>query len=381
MATRVSNESRTGVAERVDRGHTIPGAWYTDPAIFELEKELIFRRTWQYVGLAGEIPRPGDFVGRHAGHIPVVVVRGEDGEIRAFVNMCRHRGSPLVNMSRPYGRASDGRPLALTEDATEFQFRGHRMNLQCSYHAWTYRLDGALHAAPRSNMEAAFDKSEWSLVPVRVEMWGPMIFVNPDLEAEPLAGTLGELPELFAQAGVDVDEVLKARECREYVYASNWKVTVDNFNECYHCPVAHPGLSAAMDVKDTYLWFDEHDHYSWYGMRDKRSQQLSHLSFIWPNIGVGVLADGKSAQLTWMIPLGLDRSVLFRQYCFADSVDDDEARSVMNLFDQVSGEDKTLCENVQRGLQAGMFDEGCIMSKSEMGIHQFHKLLSRAIPR
>ena len=125
------------------------------PAIHALERELIFSRYWQFVGPAEWLDRDGAYFAGRAGHVPVVVVRDGD-EIRAFVNVCRHRGHIVAHD------------------------RGCQRTLQCPYHAWTYGLDGSLRNAPRANLEAGFDAAELGLLPVAVDTWGPLVFVNPD---------------------------------------------------------------------------------------------------------------------------------------------------------------------------------------------------------
>jgi len=371
MPLSASMGDQTDVASRVANGYTLPGSWYTDPTLFELEKRRIFSRAWQYVGVTAEVPGPGDYLVRHVGHIPVLVVRDESGAVRAFLNVCRHRGSLLIDMSREYGHSPDGRALGIDEDVAPFQCRGHRSSFQCPYHAWTYKLDGSLRAAPRSQFELSFDNNEFSLIPARIELAGSLMFVNPDLDAPPLAQTIGTLPQLFADAGVDLAGIRRPRRYRECVYRANWKVTVENFNECYHCPVVHPGLAAALDVADTFKWFEDHDSFSWYGTTARSSGELCHFSFIWPNFGLSSYAGGRHIVTNWMLPLGLDRTVLFREYFFSDAVDDDEALEAMRMTDQLTREDKGLCEGVQRGLETGVFDEGRVLLQSEQGVHQF----------
>ncbi len=173
-----------GVREGVEQGYTLPASWYEDPAVYRLEQERIFRRTWQYAGHVDRVARPGDYFTCRAGDVPVVVVRDRAGNVNAFVNVCRHRWTEVVQGS------------------------GHRETLQCPYHAWTYDLDGSLRAAPRCELEPGFDKSEYGLLPVKVDTWGPFVFVNPDLDAAPLAEMLGELPEIVARSGLDFDSVV-----------------------------------------------------------------------------------------------------------------------------------------------------------------------------
>ena len=211
------------IRERLEAGYTLPAGWYSDSAILALERERIFKHTWQYACVTAEVSEPGDYFATKAGTIPVVLVRDKEGELKGFVNVCRHRGHVVMQGS------------------------GHRETLQCPYHAWTYGLDGCLLKAPRSEREPGFDADNYSLFPVQVDTWGPFIFVNVDLEADSLSETLGVLPETVAETGIDLDS-LKFHHRGEYVIEANWKIAVENYLECYHCPVAHPGFSSVINV-------------------------------------------------------------------------------------------------------------------------------------
>src|SRR5947209_1179043 len=180
----------------VSRVATIPWDWYVSPEILEREQELIFRGAWHYAGPLDWAAEPGHRFPCQAGAAPVVVVRAEDGELRAFLNVCRHRGSVVV---------------------TE---RGAGRTLQCPYHAWTYGLDGCLRTAPRSEREDGFETGELGLRPVLVDTWGPCVFVNADLEAAPLAESLGPIPSLVDPGS------LVFRERAEMELSANWKVAV-----------------------------------------------------------------------------------------------------------------------------------------------------------
>src|SRR5262245_7227303 len=206
----------------LDRGLSLPASWYTDPAILSLEAERIFRRTWQYIGRLEQLARVGDYVTGEAGGVPVVVVRGEGG-LRGFVNVCRHRRHLVMSGA------------------------GQRQSLQCPYHGWCYDLDGCLTAAPRSDREVGFDRTGLSLLPVGVDVWGPFVFVNADPAAPPLADYLGELPAVLARHGLDLGR-LRFRQRDEWRTDGNWKVLVENYLECYHCPLAHPGFCSVLEV-------------------------------------------------------------------------------------------------------------------------------------
>ena len=156
---------------------TLPYEWYTDPAVLRLEQQRLFARSWQYAARLDQVAEPGQVTTAWAGTLPVVLARARDGELRGFVNVCRHRGHVLCE-----GDSS-------------------RETIQCPYHAWTYALDGSLRSAPRADREPGFDRDALGLVPVSVDAWGPFVFVNPDPEPEPLTDALGELPHCSPRAG------------------------------------------------------------------------------------------------------------------------------------------------------------------------------------
>jgi len=212
----------------LEDGWTLPAPWYSDAGVHAHERERIFSHAWTYAGPSEWVTEPGSYFAAHIGHVPVAVVRGSDGVLRGLVNVCRHRGHLVVEGA------------------------GCRETLQCPYHAWTYDLDGTLRRAPRSEREPGFDPSGLSLAPVSVDAWGPFVFVNPDPEAAPLAAALGRLPEIVAESGLDVDAI-RFHSHHEWPIEANWKIVMENFLECYHCPTAHPGFSKLIDVNpDSY---------------------------------------------------------------------------------------------------------------------------------
>jgi choline monooxygenase len=151
--------------------------------VFALERVRLFERSWLYAGHAGQLAEPGSYLTLRVGDVPLVVVRDRDGALRAFANVCRHRGAEVVAGS------------------------GSCTSLQCHYHAWTYGLDGRLRAAPRSEADPDFDRDELALRPAQVDTWGPFIFVNADTDAASLADTLDSLPDIVGAGGIDVDAV------------------------------------------------------------------------------------------------------------------------------------------------------------------------------
>lgn len=366
MTTRTTPTTtpRPDGAAALDRGETLPAAWYTDPAYFAREQERIFRRSWQYVGLTEQVARSGDFFTARTGDVPVIVTRDQQGMLRAFVNVCRHRGSQLVNVEQ-----------------------GNRATLQCGYHAWTYNLDGSLRAAPGMRDEPDFDMTCYALVPVQVEAWGPFIFVNPDRDGPSLASVLGELPALVDATGLRLDGI-RRKVRRTYDIAANWKVVVDNYLECYHCPVAHPGFSDLIDLKSYAV--NEYEYFSTQagpptesarkgkaGLYDISGEvKAGFYAFLWPNFTLNIYPGPGNVSLNLFLPVDTNRTLAIYEYCFADAVPQQEIDEFTRFIDQVQEEDVVLCESVQRGLRSGFFERGRLM-RSERALAHFQKLVYR----
>jgi phenylpropionate dioxygenase-like ring-hydroxylating dioxygenase large terminal subunit len=371
MSTKsVVRPANATLEESLRAGYTLPAEWYTDPAVFALERNRIFRRSWQYVGLTEQLANPGDFFTTRIGDVPLVLTRDQDGEMRAFVNVCRHRGSELV----------------LAEC-------GHRQTLQCHYHAWTYNLDGSLRAAPGSKDETDFDPSQFSLVSVPLETWGPLIFVSPDRNAEPLATVLGELPQLTVASGIRLNEI-RRRVRRTYDIAANWKVVVDNYLECYHCPVAHKSFSDLIDVNNYTV--TEYDHFSVQGGALRQSAQdgtaqglyatsgevtAGFYAYLWPNFTLNIYPGPGNVSLNLFLPVDVNRTLAIYEYCFVDEVGAEEQGDFARFIDQVQDEDVVLCESVQRGLSTGYFEQGRLMLRREKALRHFQQLVYRALER
>ena len=346
-------------------GRTIPFDWYSDPAVLRLERERIFRRTWQYAGRADQVAEPGAFFTCDLAGVPIVVVRDEEGGLRAFLNVCRHRGSLVC------------------------EGEGKRASLQCPYHAWTYGLDGSLRAAPRSERVPGFDKEALGLVAVQVDAWGPFVFVNPDPEAEPLAETLGELPALVAASGVDLDSLRFLKRASGDEYAANWKVCSENFLECYHCQVAHPDFSKVVDVSvDAYV-LEESRTFStqygpvreaWKGDFDPRGPiARGQFHFLWPNLTLNIMPGHPNLSIGPIVPTGPETTARFLDYFVGPDVDDAWIAEMLEFDDQVGAEDRVLVERVQKGLRGGGIEHGRLMGDSERLIAHFQGLLLDAL--
>lgn len=361
------------LADRLAEGWTLPARWYTDAGTLELERERIFTRAWQYLCHTGLVADPGDAAPGYAGHVPVVVVRGKDGELRGFVNVCRHRGHEVVTQA------------------------GNRKTLQCPYHAWTYALDGCLRTAPRSDREPGFPKQALSLLPISVGTWGPFVFVNPDPDACPLLETLGEVPAIVAESGVDVG-ALEFHERRPWTLDTNWKVALENYLECYHCPVAHPGFSAMIDVDvDSYRYSTTRWTSSQRapvrptaladnGKRRKKIAYDPHgevaeaqYHLIWPNCTINIDPGRANLSIDAWIPDGPESMAGYSDQFFAPDVPAELRRQMIAFAAQVGAEDDALVRSVQRGLRSGMVPQGRLLLGSEALIHHFQGLVYEAL--
>ena len=346
-------------------GRTIPFDWYADPAVLRLERERIFRRAWQYAGRVDQVAEPGAYFTCDLGGVPVVVVRDERDGLRGFLNVCRHRGSLVC------------------------EGEGKRASLQCPYHAWTYGLDGSLRAAPRSERVPGFEKESLGLRPVAVEAWGPFVFANPDPDAAPLGETLGELPELVAASGLDLGSLRFLERASGPEYAANWKVCSENFLECYHCQVAHPGFSKVVDVSvDAYV-LEESRLFStqygpvreaWKGDFDPRGPiERGQFHFLWPNVTINVMPGHPNLSIGPIVPTGPEATARFLDYFVGPDVDQAWIDEMLEFDEQVGAEDRVLVERVQRGLRGGGAEHGRLMGDSERLIAHFQGLLLDAL--
>ena len=321
---------------------------YIDPSLLEAEQELIFERTWQLAGHVASLPRPGSYLTAQAGNQPVLVVRDEQHELRAYRNVCRHRGSRLLSGSGQCKAA-----------------------IRCRYHGWTYRLDGSLIGVPEGlSFPERPDKATLGLLPVALEVMCGLIFVNLDADATPLADLVGDLPQRLAPYRI---ETLTPFAPAGGTQPANWKAVADNYMEGYHIPIAHPGLMRMLDYK--HYDVTVHDHHIWFEapLRHKpSSNRLERLyaqlvtpmpgldpadrrvwryAYIYPNTTIDLYPDQVG---TWqLLPDGVARtSDVFASYRPAGA--NPRTRFVQwanqRLNTLVLDEDIDLVDNVQQGL-------------------------------
>jgi len=339
---------------------TIPASWYVDARIAELELRNVFGKTWQLVARADQLRAPGAFVSVPLAGEPIVVVRGADNILRAFFNVCRHHAAAVV--TQPCGRASI---------------------LQCPYHGWKYGLDGCLKGMPEFEGVENFDRAQNGLLPVRVECWENLVFVNLDPDAVPLGEFLGGLPSRVAPLRIGD---LHYFDRRTYNIHCNWKVFVDNYLDGgYHVPYLHKGLSSVLDYRQYTI--ENEDRYCLQSSPMVTSDEDAATAntrkgdrawYFWqyPNLMINCYEGYMDTN--YVIPIDADHCSVIFDFYFSDVSD---ARREYNtqsveVGNRVQDEDLGICEDVQRGLKSRAYGAGRLSVRRESGEHLFHRLLA-----
>ena len=344
-----------------ENASTIPAPWYLDARIAELERERVFGGNWVAVGRADQVAEAGQFFTVELAAEPLIVVRGTDGALRAFFNVCRHHAAAV--MSAPCGTAQ---------------------HLRCPYHGWTYGLDGSLKGTPEFAGVCNFDRASNGLAPVRVEEWEQFVFVTLNDSAPPLREFLGDLPERAAPLGLSH---LRFFERKTYALRCNWKVYVDNYLDGgYHVPHLHKGLNSVLDYKEYTIENRRHyclqsspmvssgEHASF---EATRTGERAYYYWLYPNFMINVYEGVMDTNL--VLPLAGDACMVQFDFYFADVSEiqrEHNAESVA-VSDRVQAEDVDICESVQRGLGSRAYRAGRLSVRREAGEHLFHRLLAR----
>jgi choline monooxygenase len=318
----------------------------------------LFAREWQCIGHLSRVPNPGDYVTATVAGNPVIVVRGKDNILRSFYNVCRHRGGPLA-----------------TDE------HGSCNALQCKYHGWTYMLDGSLRGVPQFDRVELFDKKDFGLVPIKLDVWEGLIFVNLHHAAQPVAPAMNGIIQRIAPISLAGKQF--ARRAL-YEVNCNWKVYVDNYLEGYHLPYVHPELSTLLDYqKYVTKTFERYslqyspltgDH-NLYGAANGEAFYY----FIFPNLMLNILPGRLQTNL--VIPISHNRTQVVFDYYYDDitspaavtMIEEDLAYS-----DRIQQEDIEICGHVQRGLESLAYDRGRFSVEMEQGVYHFQCLLKKA---
>lgn len=345
----------------LDRAHALPARYYFDPAMAALDRRGIFDRGWQLVAHACQLQGAGDHVVADLAGLPVLAVRGADGEIRVLHNVCRHRAGPIAQC--------DG--LAAK-------------SLRCRYHGWTYGLDGVLKSAPEMAAAADFDLASISLPQLRVREWQGLVFAAGDDVAHDFDALVAGIDARIGPGGGFAAYGHHQRV--GYDVACNWKAYVDNYLEGYHVPHVHPVLNRMLDYRSyvtetaalhSLQWSPLESNDALYGNGD------ALYYWLWPNTMLNILPG--RLQTNRVVPTAADRCRVEFDFYYAPAQDGDdsgEARARRDadrrFSDEVQHEDLRICEDVQRGLASGSYVAGRLNPLRENAVHHFHELLRAA---
>ena len=375
---------------------TLPRGAYLDAAAFDAECAKIFRREWFCAGRVAELAAAGDFRLHRVAGENVIVTRDRSAQLRAFYNVCRHRGTELV---------ADADPASSAEIRCQGRFPGA---VRCPYHGWTYELDGALRAAPWLDEKLGDCKSQLSLHPVGVDTWGGFYFLNLEFHRraglQTLTEQLGPIPARITRYGL---EELRVGHALTYDVGANWKVILENYNECYHCGPVHPELcevvpafrvqgGAGLDWDhgvphrpgaDTYTLSGTSKRASFPGLDvDERTKHKGEL--VYPNLMLSLSREHAAAFRLW--PQGPERTLIMCEFLFHPQAMDPKGQSecsdpdsgpemasrgrsqssdpgsgsafdptdVVEFWDITNRQDWDICQRVQRGMHSAVFEHG-----------------------
>jgi choline monooxygenase len=344
-----------------DNANALHSDAYTSQKFYDLELTELFENHWQFVAHVDELSNVGDFVVCQIGKVPLVVLRNEQQELKAFHNVCRHRAGPL---------------------ATE---NGNGKVLRCKYHGWTYQLDGQLKSAPEMQTTKNFEICQHKLPTAYVCEWQGLVFAAINKPTVSVDTLLDGIVERIKP--IELSQ-LSFSHRDEYLVDCNWKVYMDNYLEGYHLPHVHPGLNKLLDYR---LYTTElHPWYSYqYSPLDSAENNQAdiyygegsaHYYCIFPNLMLNILPG--RLQTNIIIPMGPSKTKVVFDYYYAKMGSQQTKQLIQqdqNFSDEVQQEDITICEQVQVGLESGSYLAGPLCMKRESGVLHFQNIVRASL--
>ncbi|MEM9330334.1 MAG: aromatic ring-hydroxylating dioxygenase subunit alpha [Pseudomonadota bacterium] len=350
------------MSEPITLIHSLEARYYTDPQIFEIENKGLLARTWQFAGHVSQVENVGDFFTFSIAGENLFCIRGKDEEIRAYYNVCQHRAHELVSGT------------------------GTAKLLVCPYHAWTYELTGELRSGPNVKAVPGFDRSKICLTPVNIENFNGFLFANLDPQAKPMDEWFPGAREELAEWVPDMDQ-LKPVEWVEVPEKCNWKVSVENYSECYHCSLNHPTFSQGVVKPETYDIQPEG-----YILRHRTECQnlddmtypidvaankyAGHYSswFLWPMFSFQVYPGNVLNTYHWRA-IDHENVILWRGWYTADGIKSDVINNLaIQDRETTVEEDIRLVESVQRGLNSRGYVPGPLVLDPKCGVSSEHSI-------
>lgn len=352
--------------------YTIPARYYLDPEIYAAEQKAIFYNSWWYAGHVSQLARKGDYLTASIHEQNVFVVRDNSGELQAYYNVCQHRGHELV--------AGTGNAAVIV----------------CPYHAWSYDLDGSLRGARNTEGMQNFNKCDFALKRVKVEVLCGMVFINLDAEAVPLKEQAAELEKEIRDICPLVDEISFAQRDTYHVKC-NWKVMIDNFLECYHCHTAHKDFVNLVDM-ESYRSVAKGIYSSHVSSAAKNTNSSAYTFekgdvdfgyagwYLWPNLTLWAYPGEANLSVLQMVPDGTESTIEYQDWFVPNGKPSKQLKDAMDYQkDILQPEDISLCESVQRGLKSEGYNQGRFVVDSELtelsehAVHHFQQMVVKAL--
>jgi choline monooxygenase len=355
------------------KSFTMPARYYTDDSVYEAEKEAIFYNSWWYAGHVSQAAEAGQYLTTQIHEQNIFVIRDKDGELHAHYNVCQHRGHELLSG------------------------QGRTNLIVCPYHAWSYNADGSLKAARNSQNVGGFNKCDFALKSVRVEVFCGMVFINLDPDAIALKEQAADLEKEIRDICPSVDDLVFAQR-DPYHVPCNWKVMVDNFLECYHCQPAHKDFVDLVDMPSyrskTGKIYSSHvsmgipdSNNKAFNLGDTSDLEFGYAAwFLWPNLTIWAYPGEPNLSILQMIPDGAGNTVEYQDWFLPTEIPSPQLKEAMDYQkDVLQPEDVSLCVSVQRGLKSKGYNQGRFMVDSERSelsehaVHHFQALVVNAL--
>ncbi|APJ04773.1 aromatic ring-hydroxylating oxygenase subunit alpha [Silvanigrella aquatica] len=337
---------------------TIPASWYYDPHIYEMERKSIFSSEWIYIGEENDFKNSGDYIKYEMAGYPLFLVKGEDNLIRGFHNVCIHRAAPLVSEKKGNLKNS---------------------SVTCRYHGWTYDLKGTLNHTPFLETSDVKKNCQGSLFEVKLAQFNGLIFINLNENPIDFNEFINPLDHELNHAKYNFNEYTNY-ESMEHEGNFNWKTWQDGFQECYHCMTIHPIFNKNFQLRKYNI--ENKDRYSVHSCERKDiTSSFGEFEGLWlwhyPNLGLPCY---QNCFYTLQVnPINSRKTKLSYRFRFKSHVNEIERKEFIKTIEKITFEDIMICEQVQKNLEVGIYNEGILHPERENGVEYFHSLIKKAL--
>jgi choline monooxygenase len=334
---------------------SIPANWYYDGEIYQREQKKIFEKNWTFIAQCTDVASPGQFVTSTIANQPVVIVRTSHGNLKGFLNLCRHRASMLCTKTS-----------------------GIVPQFTCPYHAWSYDLDGVLKNAPGFEIGKDVDTENFSLIPIEVDTWNGMVFACLDKSCISLADWLGDILNLSGRFPGVAEMDFEAMRSNDSDI--NWKNYSDNSAEGYHLSTIHPALKASLVSNQTRIKPFENGKFVGFDVTYKDADKNGSPGYwIYKFPGLLLHFSMNSFNIERVIPVSPNRTIMQRWFWFMPFIGNEERQQTIDFSNQVMDEDVGICTRVQQNLEGGVYQTGLLSREREPGTIYFQQCVKESL--